>query len=203
VVETELMLEAEVQLLAQSLESRKTIAHYHNLDGNIIQLHFLEVIRMGASDRPVKIVEQYTAECHRLNRGSDITQSELHVLEKFMPLEGQRWQRRMHSICHRRSISNFLSWFAAVVAPIKWRVGGCFREKRPFLWHHRLGKRHGYIDRRRGKRGQRDIPFVKISGRSGTSMLSSLLSRTRWYILQRSDRPSLHLMLGRHGEYIS
>jgi hypothetical protein len=56
-----------------------------------------------------------------------------------------------------------------------------------FLWHHCLGKRHGYINRRRGKRGWRDIPFAKISGRSGTSLLSLLLSRTQQYIPQRSD----------------
>jgi hypothetical protein len=90
-----------------------------------------------------------------------------------------------------------------MVTPIPGWIRRCLQWKRTFLWYCSLSQRHQYVNRRRGKRGGRDIPFVKISRRSGTSTLSSLLSRTWRYILQRSDQPSLHLMLGRHGEYIS
>jgi hypothetical protein len=103
----------------------------------------------------------------------------------------------------RRSISEFMGRLTTMVAPVPRGIRRCLRRKRTFLWYRCLGKRHRYVNRRRGKRGRRNISFAKISRRSGTSTLSSLLSRTRRYILQRSDRPSLHLMLGRHGEYIS
>jgi hypothetical protein len=57
----------------------------------VIKLESLEICGVSASHRPIKKVEQYTAECCRLLRGSDVAGGELHVLEKFMPLEGRRW----------------------------------------------------------------------------------------------------------------
>jgi hypothetical protein len=93
----------------------------------------------------------------------------------------------MQSIHRRWSISKFLGWLTTMVAPVPGGIWRCLRQKRMFLWYCSLSQRHWYVNRRRGKRGRRNISFMKISRRSGPSMLSSLLSRTRQYILQRSD----------------
>jgi hypothetical protein len=104
----------------------------------------------------------------------------------------------MQIIRTRWFICKFMGWLTAMVVPVPRGVWRCLRWKRTFLWYHSFGQRHGYVNRRRGKRGRRDIPFVKISRRSGMSTLGMLLSRTWWCILQRSVRPSLSFTLRWH-----
>jgi hypothetical protein len=57
----------------------------------IVELKGFEVCRVSASYRPIKKIEQYTAECHRLLRGIGVAGGKLHVFEEFVPLE---WRRR-------------------------------------------------------------------------------------------------------------
>jgi hypothetical protein len=118
----------------------------------IVELKGFEVCRVSASYRPVKKIEQYMAECCRLLRGSDVAGGELHVLEKFVPLE--RWQRRrgMRSIHMRQIICEFMSWLTTMVTPVPSGVWRCLRRKRTFLWNHRLKQRHWFIRRRGGSR---------------------------------------------------
>jgi hypothetical protein len=107
---------------------------------------------VSTSYRAVKKIEQYTAECHKLLRGSDIAGGKLHVLEEFVPLERWRRQGGMWSICTRRRICEFMGWLTTVVVPVPSRIQRCLWWKRMFLWNCRLDQRHRFIRRREGER---------------------------------------------------
>jgi hypothetical protein len=89
--------------------------------------------------RPVKKIEQYTTECRRLLRRSDVAGGKLHIFEELMPLEG-------------RGICKFMSWLTTMVTPVPSGIQRCFWRKRMFLWNRSLSQRHRFIRRRRGGR---------------------------------------------------
>jgi hypothetical protein len=117
----------------------------------VIKLKGFGACRVSTSYRPVKKIEQYTAECHRLLSGSDIAGGKLHVFEKFVPLKRQRRRGEMQSIHMRRSICEFMGWLTTMVAPVPSGIWRCLRRKRMFLWNHHLNQRHRFIRRGREK----------------------------------------------------
>jgi hypothetical protein len=118
----------------------------------VVKLKGFEVCGVSASYRPIEKVEQYTAECCRLLRRSDIAGGKLHVLEEFVPLEWWQGQGRMRSIRMRWNICKFMGRLTTMVAPVPSGIRRCLWWKRTFLRNCRLNKRHRFIRRRGGGR---------------------------------------------------